>query len=391
MTASQETAPRVWDAKTGAEILMLGGQDARGMDILTPEGRRNYSGHTSAVGAAAFSADGSRIVTASQDQTAKVWDATTGAVIATLKGQFGISSAEFSPDGSRVVTGGMDGTVRIWDAKSGAEVLMLRSRGVRSASFSADGSRIVTAGSTSGVTVWDARPHWPMANRTRPEWTRIERDGVFGFPQAQAQILCDQRELRVSVWNNAEHLYVQAIVWQDSEGVQKEANSGRLVATESSVLTLDVDGDGQDTPRVDRDYWLSNASVSPGLCYTFALGRDSSKAPKQKSDGRGAIQYVDAGAGQRVRVDSFVIPLSELRKRPGTKIGLVYWAYSSPWKPSLRLNSVGAAGSGGVNIPANFPKKKYDSVTLSERKASFDLGLVPEEPETPTAAPRGAL
>ena len=69
-------------------------------DLLT------LKGHTGAVMSASFSPDGSRIVTGSDDRTAKVWDARTGAELLTLKGHTdAVSSASFSPDGSRIVTG----------------------------------------------------------------------------------------------------------------------------------------------------------------------------------------------------------------------------------------------------------------------------------------------
>ena len=58
---------------------------------------------------AAFSPDGSRIVTASSDKIAKVWDAATGTMIHELKGHVGnINHAVFSPDGSRIVTASSD-------------------------------------------------------------------------------------------------------------------------------------------------------------------------------------------------------------------------------------------------------------------------------------------
>ncbi len=118
---------------------------------------------------ASFSPDGSRIVTASEDKTAKVWDAQTGAEVLTLKGHTSrVYSAAFSPDGSRIVTGSddkrrrcgtprpaprssrsrgttisghrrcsaptgrgsspasSDGTAKVWDAQTGAEVLTLK-------------------------------------------------------------------------------------------------------------------------------------------------------------------------------------------------------------------------------------------------------------------------
>jgi hypothetical protein len=76
-------------------------------DLLT------LRGHTSLVVSASFSVDGSRVVTASTDGTARVWDARTGATLLTLKGHaHWLYSASFSVDGSRVVNASDDGTAR---------------------------------------------------------------------------------------------------------------------------------------------------------------------------------------------------------------------------------------------------------------------------------------
>ena len=57
------------------------------------------------VNSAEFSPDGKRIVTASGDNTARIWDAETGKLLHTLTGhEDRVNSAEFSPDGKRIVT-----------------------------------------------------------------------------------------------------------------------------------------------------------------------------------------------------------------------------------------------------------------------------------------------
>jgi WD40 repeat protein len=72
-------------------------------------------GHGNAVQSAAFSPDGRRIVTASWDRTARVWDAATGKEITVLQHDNYVNSAAFSPDGARIVSGSSDNTARIWD------------------------------------------------------------------------------------------------------------------------------------------------------------------------------------------------------------------------------------------------------------------------------------
>jgi WD40 domain-containing protein len=65
---------------------------------------------------AAFSSDGKRVVTASEDTSVRIWDAESGKEIAILKGHtFPLSSAGFSGDGRRVATASRDYSARIWD------------------------------------------------------------------------------------------------------------------------------------------------------------------------------------------------------------------------------------------------------------------------------------
>jgi WD40 repeat protein len=115
--------------------------------------------HEDRVVFAAFSPDGSRIVTASWDKTARIWDAKTAKEIAVLRGHDGgTDSVAFSPDGLRIVTASTDETARIWDATTAKAIAVLRGHNnvVRSAAFSPDGSRIVTASQDKTARIWDA-------------------------------------------------------------------------------------------------------------------------------------------------------------------------------------------------------------------------------------------
>jgi WD40 repeat protein len=76
------------------------------------------TGHAGRVTTAQFSPDGKRLVTASLDGTAKLWDAATGKLVATFApGTYktGMGVAVFSPDGRSLVTAGDDGAIRVWD------------------------------------------------------------------------------------------------------------------------------------------------------------------------------------------------------------------------------------------------------------------------------------
>jgi WD40 repeat protein len=72
------------------------------------------------VNAVTFSPDGSRIASASYDRTVKVWDARTGAEVLALRGHTNwVNAVSYSPDGARIATASLDRTVKIWDARKG--------------------------------------------------------------------------------------------------------------------------------------------------------------------------------------------------------------------------------------------------------------------------------
>ncbi len=114
-------------------------------------------GHRGPVGVAAFSADGTRVVTASRDGTARVWrsDGTGPPVV--LEGHGGeVLAAAFSPEGRRVVTASADRTARVWrvEGEAAPEVFVGHMSEVVAAAFSADGTRVVTASRDGTARVW---------------------------------------------------------------------------------------------------------------------------------------------------------------------------------------------------------------------------------------------
>ena len=112
--------------------------------------------HAGSVYSAVFSPDGSRVLTASYDKTAKLWEAASGNLLATFNHDGWVRSATFSPDGSRVLTASGDKTAKLWEAATGKLLASFNHDGeVRSATFSPDGSRVLTASTDETAKLWD--------------------------------------------------------------------------------------------------------------------------------------------------------------------------------------------------------------------------------------------
>ncbi|MFO0949691.1 MAG: PQQ-binding-like beta-propeller repeat protein, partial [Isosphaeraceae bacterium] len=78
---------------------------------------RAIRAHGNFVRALAFHPDGSRLASGGMDRTVKLWDASTGDEVLTLRAHAPVLGVAFSPDGDRLAAGCADGTVRIWDAR----------------------------------------------------------------------------------------------------------------------------------------------------------------------------------------------------------------------------------------------------------------------------------
>jgi WD40 repeat protein len=173
VSASRDETLKLWNANTGAEMSTL-------------------EGHTWYVHACAFSPDGSRIVSASEDCTLKLWDAQTGAELATLAGHTSaVYACAYSPDGRLIVSASGDRTLKLWDAQTGADLATLAGHtlSVKGCAFSSDGRRIVSASGDDTLRLWDAR--------TGAELATLKGDKVMGCAFSP-----DGRHIVSTSWDN---------------------------------------------------------------------------------------------------------------------------------------------------------------------------------------------
>jgi WD40 repeat protein len=87
---------------------------------------QTLEGHNYPVYSVAFSPNSTRLTSASDDSTVKIWDASSGVCLQTLNGHSrSICAVAFSPDSTRLASASHDRTIKIWNASSGACLQML--------------------------------------------------------------------------------------------------------------------------------------------------------------------------------------------------------------------------------------------------------------------------
>jgi hypothetical protein len=183
VTASWDATARLWDAASGKLI----GEAMK---------------HEDMVNSAQFSPDGQRVVTASEDKTARVWDAASGKPIGeAMKHENRVFSAQFSPDGQRVVTASIDKTAQLWDAASGKPIgePMKHENFVKSAQFSPDGQRVVTASGDNMARLWDAASGKPIGEPMKHE--NFVKSAQFS-PDGQ-RVVTASRDNTARLWDAA--------------------------------------------------------------------------------------------------------------------------------------------------------------------------------------------
>lgn len=238
--ASRDGSARIWNVSTGDLTRTLpGGHGSLGALVFSPDGTVLVAGAVDGAalvwsvpeGALAktlipanrpkpaydgayaltrvrFNRDGSALLTASYDGSARVWDVTKGTltfemqnrpIINTLR-PF-VADANFSPDGTLIATGSSDGVVRLWDAKTGQREADLRGLldFVMRLTFSPDGTRLAAASFDGTARVWDVA--------TESQTALLSGHGAFvdaiAFDPSGQRVATGSQDTTVRVWEAA--------------------------------------------------------------------------------------------------------------------------------------------------------------------------------------------
>jgi WD40 repeat protein len=281
VTASEDQTAIVWDVAAGTPIAVL-------------------RGHSAPLTAARFDATGALVVTAGLDNTARVWNAASGEQLALLAGHEGfVNDARFDPGGGRVVTAGEDGTARTWDARSGDLLATLTGPGgpVKSAVFHPDGSQIATANHHSTAILWDAvdagRLFVMPGAVLEGQLTNLAVHVVEFSPDGN-RLLSAGEDGFVNVWDTGSganllsiNTHNRGVTWADLSPDGSRILSAAYLAGVAAVWDA---SNGSQLATIDQGSIINDVSFSTDSTSVVTVGSDP------------AVRVWDAASGERLAV-----------------------------------------------------------------------------------------
>ncbi len=185
----------------GLKVVTVGGEEAAVWSRTTGGELMSFNAHGPVL-AAKFDSNRKYLVTASTDNSARIWDAKTGKDQQKLVGHGGsVNSAMFAPDDSTVLTASNDGTAILWSPEDGRQLKVFKPEGagaMTSAVFAADGATILTASADGAARTWDV-----ATGKLLKTYTGVHKDGLLNaaFSRDNQMIVTASRDNTAVVWD----------------------------------------------------------------------------------------------------------------------------------------------------------------------------------------------
>jgi WD40 repeat protein len=280
---------QVWDVATGKEVV-------------------SFQGHSSDIICLAFSPDGKRLATGSEDTTIMLWDLATGKAQATLKGhKVYVYSVAFAPNAPILASGAGNNNpyspiaseTKLWDLATEKELAPLEERSgvISCVAFSPDGRWLATASYDYAVRIWDVAEKKVAA-------TLDSEETPFDFPATHHGIVLslawspDGKTLATGAADKLVRLWDTA-TWKELATLKGHealigglafAPSGKWLASASDDKTVKLWDVSGATPK-EKTALKGHRNIIKGL----AFGRDDQTLATVSTDGTARLWNTETG------------------------------------------------------------------------------------------------
>jgi WD40 repeat protein len=274
VTAHNDGSARVWDLSSERELERIQLADTTLVTVaVSPDGERiaagafdgtaavadldgtnrtELSGMSSRVYSIVFDRAGERVLTASGDGFARLWDASSGRALLTMRGHGGPQGdAQFSHDEHQIATANRDGSVVIWDAETGEPegdplVPGNRSAFVTRVAFVPGADALAVSGSGGFVEAFDLITGARLASYRGHRGIVVD---LAASPEGD-QLLTAGGDGTARLWDFSQRVFAvraRAAVF----GVDFDSTGERLLFADGRVAIVDAET-GKELPGIER-------------------------------------------------------------------------------------------------------------------------------------------
>jgi len=203
-------------------------------------------GHSDTVTSIKLTSDGQYLVSASYDNTVKIWDFYKGDLIRTLRGHSSwIISVCLTPKSNKIISSDLDGIIKIWDFKTGKEIYTIRTyeEDHKSITVTPDGNLLITGSTDGTITLWDLKTFKRLKEITVQNGSHSSHITSLLVTADNNLLITGSNDKQIKIWDLKQTKLIRTIVFDeyvDSLDISKDNNTIIASVWDGKIKLIDL-------------------------------------------------------------------------------------------------------------------------------------------------------